>query len=100
MASKSQRNATRTHRRRAASRGLVRVEIQAARNDAGLIRTLATTLRNEPEKANALRLMLEKVLIDPKIKTAFDLFGSDLPDEVFAGVFDHPRPRNWREIDL
>ncbi len=29
---------------------------------------------------------------DPEIKTAFDVFGSDLPDEEFAGVFDQPRP--------
>jgi hypothetical protein len=25
-------------------------------------------------------------------KTAFDVFGSDLPDEAFEGVFDQPRP--------
>ena len=47
MASKSQRNATRTHRRRAKERGLVRVEVQAPKQDAGLIRTLAETLREE-----------------------------------------------------
>jgi hypothetical protein len=43
---------------------------------------------------------LEKALIDPEIKTAFDVFGSDLPDETFAGIFDQPRPRDWREVDL
>jgi putative addiction module CopG family antidote len=26
-----------------------------------------------------------------EVKTAFDVFGSDLPDETFAGVFDQPR---------
>ena len=45
MASKSQRKATRTHRRRAAARGFVRVEVQAPKKDAGLIRALAETLR-------------------------------------------------------
>jgi hypothetical protein len=99
MASKSQRRATSTHRRRAAARGLVRVEVQAARSDAGLIRALAETLRSKPEKAKALRSTLQ-ALIDPEIKTAFDVFGSDLPDEAFAGVFDQPRPRDWREVDL
>jgi hypothetical protein len=100
MASKSQRKATRTHRRRVAARGLVRVEVQAARNDAGLIKALAETLRSKPEKANALRSTLEEALIDAEIKTASDVFGSDLPDEVFAGVFDHPRPRKWRQVNL
>ena len=57
-------------------------------------------MRNKPEKAKALRSTLEKALIDAEVRTASDVFGSDLPDEVFAGVFDHPRPRNWRKVDL
>ncbi len=100
MASKSQVRATSTHRRRAAARGLVRVEVQTARGDAGLIRAVAETLRSEPAKANALRSTLERMLTDSDIKTAFDVFGSDLPDEAFAGVFDQARSRTWREIDL
>lgn len=100
MASKSQIRATRTHRRRAAARGLVRVEVQAARTDAGLIRAVAETLRSKPDKAKALRSTIEKALIDPEIKTAFDVFGSSLPDEAFTGVFDQPRPRKWRGVDL
>ena len=81
MASKSQRKATRTHRRRAAARGFVRVEVQAPKKHAGLIRALAETLRGE-------------------MGTAFDIFGSELPDEVFAGVFDQPRQQGWRRVDL
>jgi hypothetical protein len=100
MATKSQRRATRTHRRRAAARGFVRVEVQAPRKDAGLIRALAETLRGKAEKAEALRSALAKVLIDPEVETAFDIFGSDLPDETFAGVFDQPRQRDWREVNL
>ena len=57
-------------------------------------------LRSKPEKAKTLRSTLEKELIDAEIKTAFDVFGSDLPDETFAGVFDQPRPPHWREVDL
>jgi hypothetical protein len=28
------------------------------------------------------------------------VFGSELPDETFAGVFDQPRQGGWREVDL
>ena len=100
MATRSQRKATRTHRRRAAARGLVRVEVQAAKKDAGLIRALAETLRDRPERAAALRSTLASALQSPDVKTAFDVFGSELPDEVFDGVFDRPRRDGWREVDL
>lgn len=100
MASKSQRKATRMHRRRAAARGLVRVEVQAPKRDAGLIRALAETLRGRAAKAEALRSTLAAALIHPEVKTAFDIFGSDLPDEAFTGVFDQPRQQQRREIDL
>ena len=100
MASKSQRKATTAHRRRARARGLVRIEIQAPKRDAGLIRAVAETLRNKPEKAMTLRSTLAKALIEPNLKTAFDVFGSDLADEAFAGVFDQPRERSWRRIRL
>ena len=76
------------------------MEVQATKADAGLIRAVAERLRSEPERAMALRSALERVLVDPEVRTAFDVFGSDLPDEAFAGVLDQPRPRDWREIDL
>ena len=100
LASKSQRRATTAHRRRVAARGLVRVEVLAEKSDAGLIRAVAETLRNKSKRASALRSTLAKALVDPEVKTAFDVFGSDLPDEAFAGVFDQPRTRGWREVDL
>jgi hypothetical protein len=31
---------------------------------------------------------------NPEVRTAFDIFGSDLPDEFFAEVFDQPRQRD------
>jgi hypothetical protein len=99
LATKSQRKATRAHRRRAAARGLTRIEVLAPRKDADLIRALAEALRNEAEKAETLRSTLAKSL-HPEVKSAFDVFGSDLPDEAFAGVFDQPRQRGWRRIDL
>lgn len=100
MATTSQKKASTTHRRRAAARGLVRVEVQAAKGDTGLIRALAETLRGESERAKSLRSTLEQALIDPEVKTAFDVFGSDLPDEAFAGIFDQPRQKGWREVKL
>jgi hypothetical protein len=100
MATKSQRKATRTHRRRAAARGLVRVEVQAPKKDASLIRALAETLRGRAEKAEALRSTLAKALMHPEVKTAFDVFGSELPDGAFAGVFDRSQYGSWREVDL
>ena len=100
MSSRSQRTATRMHRRRAAARGFIRVEVQAPKRDAALIRALAETLRASNEKADTLRSVLARALMHSEPDTAFDVFGSDLPDEVFAGVFDRPRQRDWREIDL
>lgn len=100
MATSSQRKASTMHRRRAVARGLVRVEVQAAKADTGLIKALAETLRGEPERARLLRATLEQALVDPVVKTAFDIFGSDLPDEAFAGIFDQPRQMNWREVDF
>ena len=100
MASKSQRKATSAHRRRAAARGIVRLEVQAAKRDAGLIRAVADTLRGKAEKADALRSTLANALIHSEVKTAFDVFGSDLPDGAFDDVFDQPRQRDWREVDL
>ncbi len=100
MATTSQKKASTTHRRRAVARGLVRVEVQAPKADVPLIRALAETLRADTPKARSLRASLEEVFADQEIKTAFDIFGSDLPDATFDGVFDQPRERSWREVDL
>jgi hypothetical protein len=91
MSRKAQRRATRRHRRRAAARGLTRVEVQAVQKDAGLIRRLAEMLRGNPEKAETMRSALAKALGDPDVQTAFDIFGSELADDAFAGIFDQPR---------
>jgi hypothetical protein len=78
----------------------VRIEVQATKKDTELLRAVAKTLRGEPERAKALRSTLEAVLVSPDVTTAFDVFGTDLADEVFAGVFDQPRQTSWREVDL
>src|SRR5262249_13294516 len=99
MTSKPQRKAIRSRPRRAA-RGLVRVEVRVPKKDADLIRALAEILRGNADKAEAIRSTLVQTLVHPKVKTAFDIFGSGLPDEAFAGVFERPRQRNWRRIDM
>ena len=71
MARKSQRQATRTYRRRATGR----VEVQAPKKGAGLIRALAQSPRGKGEKAEAIRSTLARALTHPDIKTAFDVFG-------------------------
>jgi hypothetical protein len=100
MSTASQKKASATHRRRARARGLVRVEIQAAKGDTALIRALAATLRGDQKRAKALRSTLEQALTRGGVKTAFDVFGSDIPDEAFAGIFDQPRQKAWRKVDL
>jgi hypothetical protein len=100
MATASQRKASATHRRRAAARGIVRVEVQATKGDVGLIKAVADILRDKTDRARALRATLESALADPQGMTAFEVFGSDLPDSVFEGVFDELRLPRWREIDL
>ncbi len=64
------------------------------------IRALAATLRGGTGEAEALRSTLTKAIINPEMKTAFDIFGSDLPDDVFADVFGQPRERGWRRVEL
>jgi hypothetical protein len=100
MPSKSQRKATAAHRRRASARGLVRLEVQARKQDVELVRAVADTLRGGSEKARALRSTLEKALVDPAVRTALDVFGSDLPDEIFTGVFEQTRERDWRKVKM
>lgn len=83
--------------RRIPARGTVRLQIQAPEGDTQLIRALAETLRGEPKRARILRATLKNALIVADAKTVFDVFGSELPDEAFADVFDQPRAQGWRE---
>lgn len=100
MSTASQRKASASHRRRARARGLLRVEVQAAKSDTALIRALAETLRGDPKRAKTVRLLMERALTGQDVKTAFDVFGSDIPDDAFAGIFDQPRQKAWRKVEL
>jgi hypothetical protein len=60
---------------------------------------VAETLRGRAEKAKAVRSTLAQILMHRKGKTVFDMFGSELPDEVFEDVFEQPRQRDWHHVD-
>jgi hypothetical protein len=100
MASPAQTRATAAHRRRAAQRGLVRVEVQTSRHDASLIRAAAEVLRSGGEAAEAVRRSLEPLLAVDRAADALELFGSDLEDEAFEGVFERSRGGDWRDGPL
>jgi hypothetical protein len=76
------------------------VEVQTPKQDAGLIREVAERLRGKAQDAATLRATLVEALTHPDTRTAFDIFGSELPDDAFDGVFDQPRQRGWRGTDL
>lgn len=99
-ASSSQKKASRAHRKRAAARGLVRVEVQAAKSDIRLLRAIAETLRGEQRRAKSVRSALEHALKNHELKNAFDVFGSELSEEAFGGVFEQPREKTWRKADI
>jgi hypothetical protein len=96
--SNAQREALMAHRRRRRDSGLARVEVQVPSIDADLVRDLASVLRGEPEAAQSLRVQLRSVIAAPRKSAVFDIFGSDLPDSYFDGVFENDRrsdiPRN------
>jgi hypothetical protein len=100
MASLSQRKASKAHRHRIAARGMMRLELQASKDDAGLLKALNRALLGDETRAKTLRSILQEALAGTEPRTGFDVFGSDLPDEVFADVFDQPRPRDWRRVEL
>jgi hypothetical protein len=53
-----------------------------------------------PKKPRRFDRRMAKAMIHLEVKTAFDVFGSELPDETFAGVFEQPRQGDRREVGL
>lgn len=100
MATSSQRKASANHRKRVAARGLVRIEVQASPADIRLLREIARGLRSDGQAAGELRRKLQRAVGEKVAHNGFGIFGSDLPDEVFAGVFEQRRDANWRDLDL
>ena len=87
-------------RKRVAAQGVVRVEVQALRQDGDLIKAVAAVLRSGSGRADELRTTLERAVSDVSAKSLLEAFSSDLPDEAFDGVFDAPRDDRWRAVDL
>lgn len=99
--SNAQREALTTHRRRRRDSGVVRVEVQVPAIDAALLRDLATVLRGKPAVAQALRDQLRGIVAGPRASSVFDIFGSELPDAYFDGVFEHDRRGDMpRDVEL
>jgi hypothetical protein len=100
MASHAQRKATAEHRKRAAGKGLVRVEVQVLAEDAGLVRDFARALRSgDAERARVTEAITSK----PKRSLAdvFDEISKDVSGHEFDDAFDIPRDQSgWRPIDL
>ena len=99
--SNAQREALTTHRRRRRDSGVVRVEVQVPAIDAPLVRDLAAVLRGESGAAQTLRAQLRVIISGPRASSVFDIFGSDLPDAYFDGVFEHDRRGDVpRDVEL
>jgi hypothetical protein len=100
--SKAQRKALAAHRRRRREKGVVRVEVQVPAIDAGIVRDVAAILRGEPAQAQAVRAQLRSVAAGARHgASVFDIFGSDLPDRNFEGVFVHDRRAGkTRDVEL
>ena len=80
---------------------MVRVEVQVPAIDAAILRDIATILRGNSDAAQAMRNQLRSVVAKPRADSVFDIFGSDLPDAYFDGVFEQNRQRDTpRDVEL
>ena len=99
--STSQQKALSRHRRARRQAGLVRIEVQAPAIDIPILRDLAAKLRRPSPEAEELRELLRSMISQPRGASAFEIFGSDLPDAAFEGVLDQERRRDPpRDADL
>jgi hypothetical protein len=97
----AQKDALTAHRQRRRDSGLARVEVQVPAIDAALIRDVAAVLREPSPAASALREQMRVMIAPPRASAVFDIFGSDLPDSYFDGVFEKDRHRDQpRDLDL
>jgi hypothetical protein len=99
MTAPAQLKATAAYRKRTVERGLVRVDALVPKNDRALILELADRLRGDRAFAVALRRAID-TLSGVTAKSGLDMFSGGLAPEDFDGVFDRPRERQSREIEL
>jgi len=80
---------------------MVRVEVQVPAVDAPMLRDVAAVLRGRPDAAQAMRDQLRSAIPPSERMSVFDMFGSELPDEYFEGVFDSVRQKDTgRDVPL
>ena len=97
----AQRKALMDYRTRSRKAGLVRVEVQAPATDAPILRDLAAVLRGDADRARAVRDQLQSIINKSPATLALDIFGSDLTDAYFEGVFEQARRDDpTRDVDL
>src|SRR5438552_650801 len=99
--SEAQRKALANHRRRRRDRGVVRVEVQVPPIDARTLRDIAAVLRGSPDAAQAMRDRLRAVVAKQQTASVLDIFGTDLPDAFFDGLFEQNRAGDKpRDVEL
>jgi len=97
----AQQKALSAYRRRRRDGGMVRVEVQVPAIDAVILRDVAAILRSKSDAAQAVRNQLRSVVAKPCVDSIFDIFGADLPDAYFEGVFDQNRQGDTpRDVEL
>jgi hypothetical protein len=97
----AQQKTLNAQRRRRRDGGMVRVEVQVPEIDAGMLRELAAILRGKSDAAQAMRSQLRSVVAKSRAESVFDIFGSDLSDGYFEGVFEQMRRGDTpRDVDL
>ncbi len=79
---------------------MVRVEVQVPAIDAQILRDVAAILRGKSSAAQAMCAQLRSVVAKPRAESVFDIFGSDLPDGYFEGVFDQGRQLDTPRADV
>ena len=70
----------------------MRVRLQVPVIDAAILRGLAAILRDD-SAAHAVRDKLRVAVGRPSVDKIFDLFGCELPDAYFDGVFERSRAK-------
>ena len=70
---------------------MVHAVVQVPAIDTEMLRDIAAILRGSAETAQTMRAQLRSLVAKPRLDTVFDIFGSDLPDAYFDGVFTQSR---------
>lgn len=97
----AQQQAIARYRRKAAAKGLVRVEVTVPADHAGLLKSLARALREDKVSPDALRRTVSSAPDRPETWGDYLRDAPDLSAATFDEIFDPPREA-WplRDVDL